>query len=113
MFDYTPGSGQEVTGLHLSASREAGPLTHTRSVVVHKNPFLLHVNKIIRIHLVIFGLVSIFLLCCQFGLTWVQITEVPVCFNICTWIHYRVHKFTVHRETYESSNNIEIFLNQH
>jgi hypothetical protein len=55
---YTPGSGQTVTGLHLSPPREAGPLTH--SVVFHTNSFLLEGNKIIRINLAIFGGVDFF-----------------------------------------------------
>jgi hypothetical protein len=38
-FNFTPGSGQTVTGLHLSPPREAGPLT--RNVMFRKNSYLL------------------------------------------------------------------------
>jgi hypothetical protein len=45
-FNYTPDSGNAVTGLHLSPPREAGPLTH--NVMFHKNSFLVQGSKIIR-----------------------------------------------------------------
>jgi hypothetical protein len=36
--NYTPGSGQEVTVLHLSPAKEAGLVTH--KIMFHKNSFL-------------------------------------------------------------------------
>jgi hypothetical protein len=49
MFDCTPGSEQAVTGSHLSAPREADPLT--LDIILHKNSFLLQESKIIRLKL--------------------------------------------------------------
>jgi hypothetical protein len=52
IFNYTPDLGQAVTGLHVSAPREAGPLTH--NIMLHKNSFLLQTNKIISLTLSFF-----------------------------------------------------------
>jgi hypothetical protein len=35
ILDYTTGSGQEITGLHISPPREAGQLTH--NIMFHNN----------------------------------------------------------------------------
>jgi hypothetical protein len=48
-FDYTSGSEQAVTALHLSPPRETGPLIH--KVMLHKNSFLLQGSKMIRLNL--------------------------------------------------------------
>jgi hypothetical protein len=45
--DYRPGSGQAVTGLHLSPPTEAGPLTH--NTMLNNHSFLLQGSKIIRL----------------------------------------------------------------
>lgn len=45
-FNYSPGSGKAVIGLHPPPPREAGPLTH--NIVLHNNLFYLQGNKIFR-----------------------------------------------------------------
>jgi hypothetical protein len=44
-FDYKPGSGQEVTGLHLLQPTERGPLTY--NIIFHNKSFLLQGSKIL------------------------------------------------------------------
>jgi hypothetical protein len=52
MFDHTPGSGQAVTGLHLSPPRAAGPLTN--NIMFHKNSILLQGSKISKLNMYLF-----------------------------------------------------------
>jgi hypothetical protein len=73
-FDCTPSLGQAATRIHLSSSREAGPLTH--NIMFHENSFLLQGSKIFKFNFYFLELPIFYVVLYvssnnwEFGLTW-------------------------------------------